>query len=105
MRLERGHGILRLPPRAREVHVVREILRVAREQPHRTVGVHQPTPETLGIANLAFERPAVAAPVDEQRWIVLPGRRHDLETNPQQYVLAPTRELARLHRRATDQVD
>src|SRR5204862_5476359 len=57
---------------------------VRREKPDAGVALDYEAAHAREVADLGFERPAVRPDVDEQRRVVLPGGRDDLETGTEQ---------------------
>src|SRR5271157_1655722 len=95
---------LRLVSGARKEGVARKEFGIRGEEPHSEVPIEYPFAPTLGIAKFWFEGPAVSAPVDQLRRVVLAGWSHDLETGAQQELLLPFHELLHRHGRAAFQV-
>src|SRR5271157_3540716 len=97
--------LLRLRPGARKEDVARKELGIRGEEPHSEVPVEYPmAAPALGVAKFWFEGPAVSAPVDQLRRVVMTGRSDHLETGAQQELLLPFHELLRWHGRAAFQV-
>ncbi len=74
-------------------------------EPRARISVEQPVPPSLRISELRLESPAIDAPIDQLRAVVLTRRHDDLETHPEKSLLLPSYELVGFHCRTTFYVD
>jgi len=82
----------------------RKELLIRGEEPYATVAIQQPFAETLRVAKLRLEGPAVNPPVDHLRGIILSGWRDYFQADAQHSLLLPFYELRDGHRRTALQV-
>src|SRR5580693_7347725 len=78
--------------------------RVRRVEPGPRITIKHPVTPAFRVAKFRFERPPIAAPVDQFRAAILSSRSNDLQTHSQQPLLFPLHEFFRLHRRAAYQI-
>src|SRR5580704_9687706 len=66
-------------------------------EPYSCISIEHPMAPALRIAEFWLEGPAVNAPVNELRGIILTGRRDYLQTDAQQHLLVPFHVRLRGH--------
>src|SRR5215469_18055564 len=85
-------------------HRTRIERRIRSVKPCPAISVEHPVSPSLGIPELRLEGPAIDAPINQLRRIVLSRRSNDFQADTQQHLLLPLCELRGFHGRTAHQV-